>query len=320
MTGFSICSSIGANTGAIDCDPTRGLPVQIIAGSASFAPSDYATNATFEAAFQSKLKQATGSSDKLFPFPVIQGNTDKTTAAKMATLGYGLQLKLLRSKAGYEFDVLAGSSLEKKLIAFDGLIVPCFIMDDKSKIWGILDSDKNFKAAKYLVGVEPKGFEDGNSAKTTKISLSIIDSRDFVENAEFAGTSFNASDIVGLNDVLLYEAVASTTNVKSIGLKISTSNILSFLNVADTTEFQALLASSTLWTAKTGASFATALAITSVAYDATNKCWTVTFDSTAYNALATGAQIELALVDAPTLDAADVTGIEGTPLILTKAA
>lgn len=318
MQGFSICSTIGANTGAIDCDPSRGLPVQIVPGSAVFSPSDYATAASFEAAFLAKLKEPTGSSDKLFPFPVIQGNTDKTTAAKFATLGYGLQIKLLRSKAGYEFDVIAGSSLEKKLIAFDGLIIPCFILDDKSKMWGVLDSSKNFKGAKYLVGVEPKGFEDGNAAKTTKISLSIIDSRDFVENAEFAGTSFNASDIVGLNDVIPFEAVTSTTNIRKIGLKISTSNVLSYLNVANTVEYQTLLANAALWTAKTGANFATDLAITSVAYDSANKCWTVTLDTTAYAALASLAQIEIALVDSLALDTADVTGIEGSPLIISK--
>lgn len=317
MQGFSICSSIGANTGAIDCDPTRGLPVQIIAGSAIFAPSDYATAAGFETAFLNKLVQPLGSADKLFPFPVIQGNSDKTTAAKMGTLGYGLQIKLLRSKAGYEFDVLAGSALEKKLIAFDGLIVPLFILDDKSKMWGVLDSAKNFKGAKYLVGVEPKGFEDGTNTKTTKISISIIDSRDFIENAEFAGTSFNASDIVGLNDVTL-TAISNVSNVWKIGATIPTSNILSALNLAST--YTTELAVSSLWVAGTGANFATPLAITSVAYDATLKAWTITFDSTAYTALAVPSNIQLSLADSVTLNTADVTGIEGSPVILVKSA
>jgi hypothetical protein len=315
MQGFSICSSIGANTGAIDCDPTRGLPIQIIAGSASFSPSDYATAASFEAAFLAKLIEPAGSSDKLFPFPVIQANSDKTVAAKMATLGYGLQLKLLRSKAGYEFDVLAGSALEKKLIAFDGMVVPLFILDDKSKMWGVVDSSSNFKGAKYLVGVEPKGFEDGANAKTTKITISIVDTRDFVENAEFAGTSFNASDIVGLNDVTL-NVISNVTNVYQIGATIATANILSTLNVAAT--YSTALASSALWVAGTGTNFATSLAITSVAYNAAVKGWTITFDSTAYTALAAGTKIQLALVDTTALNTADVTGIEGSPLIITK--
>jgi hypothetical protein len=235
----------------------------------------------------------------------------------MGTLGYGLQIKLLRSKAGYEFDVLAGSALEKKLIAFDGLIVPLFILDDKSKMWGVLDSAKNFKGAKYLVGVEPKGFEDGTNTKTTKISISIIDSRDFIENAEFAGTSFNASDIVGLNDVTL-TAISNVSNVWKIGATIPTSNILSALNLAST--YTTELAVSSLWVAGTGTNFATPLAITSVAYDATLKAWTITFDSTAYTALAVPSNIQLSLADSVTLNTADVTGIEGSPVILVKSA
>lgn len=316
MNGFSICSSVGANTGAIDCDPTRGLPIQLVIGSAAFAPSDYASAAGFEAAFLQRLYEPAGSADKLFPLPIIQGNTDKTTAAKMATLGYGLQLKLLRSKAGYEFDVLAGSSLEKKLIAFDGLIVPLFILDDKSKMWGVLDSAKNFKGAKYLIGVEPKGFEDGNAAKTTKIMISIIDSRDFVENAEFAGTTFNASDIVGLNDVVL-TGISNVTNVWQIGITIPTSNVLATLNVAST--YTTALAVSTLWQAFTGATFATPLPITSVAYNSTLKAWTVTFDSTTYTALAASAPIEVSLVSSTALNAANITGIEGSPLVILKS-
>lgn len=316
MTTFSICATEGANTGGIDCDPVRGLPLQLIPGSASFTPTDYATNATLEAAFLDKIIQPAGSSDKLFPFPVIQANSPKTTAAKYATLGYGLEIKILRSKPGYEFEVLAGSALEKKLIKFDGLQIPLFIFDDKSRIWGVTDSQANFKGAKYLVGVEPKDFEDANAAKTTKITISIIDSRDFVENAKFADTSFNTSDIVGLNDVDLYEAVVSATNVRHIGVRIITSNINSFLNIGDT--YSTELANAALWTAKTGVGFATDIAITSVAWDATNKCWTVTIDSTAYTALASGDKIEIALVDTIALNTADVTGIEGSPLIITK--
>jgi hypothetical protein len=77
----------------------------------------------------------------------------------MQTLGYGTQIKLLRSKPGYEFDVLAGSSLEKKLIAFDGKQVPLFILDDQSNVWGVQDADGNFLWS-YLHG----GLSQGNLA------------------------------------------------------------------------------------------------------------------------------------------------------------
>ena len=315
-TGFSICSSVSANTGGVDCDVRKGLPVQIVLGSAFFTPTDYATNASFQTAFLGKLKKPSGSTDKLFPFPVIQGTTAKTTAAKFGTLGYGLQVKLLRSKAGYEFDVLAGSNLEKKLIKFDGQIVPLFIFDQNNNIWGTLDTALNFKGAKYLVSVEPKDFDDAQNAKTTKIEISIIDSRDFVENAEYAATSFSSTDIVGLNDVTLFQTAAAVANVYHIGGKIVTASLLSFINVHDT--YAAGLSVVGNWTAGTGVGFATPLPITSVADDVTNKGWTVTFDSTAFTALASGTPILLSLAPANTLDAAGVSGVEGVSLLITK--
>lgn len=316
MANFSICGLVGANTGAIDCDVTRGNPTQIIAGSASFAAADYADSDTLKAAFLTKIKQAKTASDKLFPFPVIQGVSDKTEAAKYGSLGYGLQVKLLRSKPGYEFDVLAGSSLEKQLVKFDGKVVPLFIFDDQSNIWGILDENDNFQGAEYLVGVEPRGFGDAQNPKTTKISISVVDSKDFTENSKFASVSFSTNDLQGLVDVELYETAAHASNVWKIGARIATDDLISTIDVHDS--YATELASSSLWEAFTGATYATSLALTSVANDTTNGGWTVTFDSTAYGLLSSGDKIKLRLKDPATLDAADVTGIESGFIILTK--
>jgi hypothetical protein len=58
--------------------------------------------------------------------------------------------------------------------------------------------------------------------------------------------------------------------------------------------------------------------MTSMAVNSGNKGWDITFDSTAYTALSTGAKIKINLADPTTLDAADVTGIEGVAVIATK--
>jgi hypothetical protein len=313
---ISLCSQTGANTGGIDCDVVRGIPQVIIAGSASFSSSDYVDSDTFEAAFTTKIKQATGTAAKLFPFPVIQGNTDKTEAPKYATLGYGTQIKLLRSKQGYEFDVLAGSSLEKKLIAFDGKQVPLFILDDQSNVWGVQDADGNFSGATYMVGVEPRPFGDSQNAKTTKITISIIDSRDFIEYAAFMNTSFAATDLKGLNDVNLVEPTAHASNVHYIKTYVPTTQLGSGLDI--TPDYGTALANASLWSAKTGAGYTTSLSITSVSYDSANDRLVFTFDSTAYTALSAGATIKLIPAAVPVLDAADVTGIEVAFKILTK--
>jgi hypothetical protein len=282
---ISICSQVGQNTGGIDCDVERGNPLALIPGSASFSPADYVDSTTLEIAVLSKINQSSGVADKLFPFPTIQGVTDRTEAARYGTLGYGLQVKLLRSKQGYEFDVLAGTSLESRLMAFDGKQVPFFILDDNTNfnLWGVRDSSQNFKGATYLVGVEPRGFGDAQNPKTTKITLSIVNPKDFTENAAVAPTSFAADDLKGLNDVILKEPAAHASNVYYIKAYVPSVIVGNGLDV--TSQFGALLANVSLWAAFTGATFATTLAITSVTYDATNKRLVFTFDSTAYGLL-----------------------------------
>ena len=312
---ISLCSTVGANTGQIDCDVTRGNPQSILVGSGSIAAADYATEALFKIAFAGKLKLAAGDSEKLFPFPIIQTTVDKSDPAKEATLGYGLKVKLLRSRAGYEFDVLAGSSLEKKLIKFDGKIIPLFIFDDQANVWGIKAANGNFAGAKYLVGVEPRGFGDAQNAKTTKITISIIDSRDFTENAYFYSTDFSVNDLTGLLDADITE-ISHSTNAYKLKVTVATSQIGVPVNLY--TQYQDLLASTSLWIAKTGATYGTSLALTTVVKDAVNAGWTVTFDNTAFGALASGAKIKVSLADPATLNAADVTDIESVALIITK--
>jgi hypothetical protein len=317
MANFSICGQVASNTGAIDCDIRRAVPQTIIVGSGTFTPSDYATPTAFKAAFIQRINQGNTASSKLFPFPVFQGNTDKTVAAKEATLGYGLTVKLLRSKPGYEFDVLAGSSLEKKLIKYDGQQVPLFVFDSTGNVWGIIDASGNFKGANYLISVEPAGFADGQNINTTKVGIALVDSRDFTENSKFASTTFSTSDLTGLVDATLFETTAHTTNVYKIGIKITTDALNSSIDVHGTSGYPAALASASLWVAKAVATGAT-IPITSVADDTVNSGWTVTLDNTTYGALATGAKISIGLADPSALSTAGVVGIESVPVIVTK--
>jgi hypothetical protein len=311
----SLCGIVGANTGPVLCDIVRGNPVNIMFGSSIFTPSNQASNATLKTALLDRLKRASGDSEKLFPLPVIVGTADKTTAAKYGTYGYGLQSKLLRSLPSYEFDVLAGTQLEKNLIAFDGQTVPVFIFDDKKYIAGKLDASLNWIGTPVLVGVEPRPYGDASNPKSTKVTISFIDGADFTENSAFFQSTFSTSDLVGLKDVYMSEPSAHVSNVYKIQMKIKTAIINGDLNIYD--EYAALIAALT-FTAGTGTNFAVSMPVTSVAIDATNKALTVTLDSTAFSALASAAQIKLTPPTPAVLAAAGVTGIEIAPVILTK--
>lgn len=314
---WSLCGSVGANTGAVKCDRRRGIPKKITIGSKTFDSDDYASASTFDAAYLAALKLATGDADKLYPFPEITGVTDSTEANKESTLGaFGPKITLIEGRPAYVFDVIAGTALEKELRKFNNQQVPVFIHDDASAIWGMLTSAGVFQGTDVLVHTTPHKFGDGQNGQTTKVSLSFINSGDLYDSAAFIETSLSLSDFVGLLDVTLAEYAAHASNVYKIKGYVKTASPGTTLNLYD--QFSTELANTALWTAFTGASFTTALAMTSMAINSGNKGWDITFDSTAHTALSTGAKIKINLADPTTLDAADVTGIEGVAVIATK--
>lgn len=314
---FSLCGNVGANTGVIKCDRRRGIPKKVIVGSKEFAPGDYASQSTFDGEFLAAFSLATGDPDKLYPFPEITGVTDKADANKESTLGaFGPKVVLIEGKPAYEFDVIAGTTLEKQLRKFNGQQVPVFIVDDANVIWGKLDSNGNFLATDVLIFTTPHKFGDGANGQTTKVSISFVSAGDVYDSGAFIETNLSMADMAGLLDVTLAEYAAHAVNVHKIKGYIPTSSPGTSLNLYD--NYADELASAALWTAFTGATFITALAITSVAKNTANKGWDITFDSTAYTALSTGAKILIGLADPATLVAADVTGVEGIPVIAVK--
>lgn len=302
---YSLCGTVGANTGAISCDVRRGRPVGLIIGAAVFALADYATQATFQTAFRARIQRATGVSDKLYPFPEIQGNTDQTAADKTGTLGYGLTQVLLQGKPGYLFTLIAGSTQEKALRKFNTKTVPVFIFDDGGNIWGKVDNLGNFSGTDVLISVKGKGFDDASNPKTTDITIGFVNASDFYDTAAFAATNFGIGDIQGLVDVTGFEVSAHTSNVFHVRLAVPTAQLGTTLNPYD--QFADALAVASNWKS-TGAG--ATLAITSVAKNTGTKSWDITTDMTAYTALAAAAVVTFQLTDPATLATAGVTGTE----------
>lgn len=320
MSQFSICGGVGANTGGVACDKRRGIPEVLTLGSKAFAPEDYADAATFQAAFLAAINLATGDPDKLYPFPLIQNITDNTEENTVGTTGKGFRMILKEGKPAYTFGVLAGSTQEKNMRKFNNQIVPVFIFDNARDIDGMLDADNNFVGHQALIFCDGKPFSDGNTVDNeyTNVEVSFLSAEDFFDKFAFIKTTFSAAALEGLIDGTLYEAAASADEVYKIGMKVVTPELGKTYSMY--TRHADGLADEALWVAKTGTNFGTTLAITSVAKDDTNGCWTVTFDETAYAALTGGAKIQLSLVSPTALLAAGVRGVEGVPVILTKAA
>lgn len=315
---FSLCGSIDTNTGAINCDVRKAVAKNLIIGGYSFSSSDYTDSTTFQSAYSAAVKLAKGSSNKLFPFPEIQGITNNQEANAEGTLGLGLKFILREGKPAYAFDIVVGTALERKLRKFNKQTVPVFIGDDANNVWGRKDANGNFIGYQALIFVSGKPWSDGSSVDTerSQVIVSFLSATDVFDNSFYMPIDFDINSITGLLDVEFREPAAHVSNAHKVIAEIESGKLTGKLNVYDTyaDEFE----TEALWTAYTGANFTTALTITTAAKDATNKGWTITFDSTAYTALSSGAKIKLNFAAPSVLDAADVTGIEGNAIILTK--
>lgn len=315
---FSLCGSIDTNVGAINCDVRKAVAKNLIVGGASFTSSNYADSDSFKTAYSTAVKLAKGSSGKLFPFPEIQGITNNQEANVQGALGLGLQFILREGKPAYAFDIVTGTALERKLRKFNRQTVPVFIVDDANNVWGRKDANDNFIGFQAMIFVTGKPWSDGASVETerSQVMVNFLSAADVFDNSYVMPVDFDVNSITGLLDVSFREPSAHVSNAHKLVAEIETGKLTGKLKVYDTyaDEFE----DEALWTAGTGANYGTPLVMTTVAKDAAIGGWTITYDSTAYTALSAGAKIKQNFAAPSVLDAADVTGIEGNAIILTK--
>lgn len=317
MPVLSLCSTVGVNTGGIDCDKKRGNPVKFFVGTGEFDSTDYAGADAFFTQLMAYVNMATGSTDKLFPFPEIQGTTPNTEANTTGALGYGLTFTLREGRPVYTFQILCGQTQYQRLRRFNKTTLPVLMLDDQSLVWGYKKTTGNFRGEYAQIFVSGNGFEDGNAAelKVATVEIAYVSAADFHDKSAYMEVEFAPSDVEGLVDAPLASvgAVSGTTKFES---KIPTAKLGVTVNLYD--KYKTQLAVAGAWTAKTGATFGTTLTITGVVANDSDKTWSVTFDATAYGALASAAQIKVNLADPGTLDGLNAPGIEGTAVIIVK--
>lgn len=323
---INLCSVVGSNTGAVDCGEKRRIPQQFVVGGKEFTASEYADADTFQDAMVAAFKLNTGDASKLYPFPPIAKVAPGSEGNTTGSLPFGVTRRLRKGRPTYTYSVEISQEQFTKLLAFDGKTLPVFTWDDVSNMWGYranaAANTKNtnvFKGERAYITIEGNGFEDGENVETgvATITVSYVSVSDFEKRGSYISLpELSSSDMVGLKDVVLYEPSVNVSNVYKVKMIIPQPKIDGGdRDIYD--EYGALIAAET-FTAFTGATFSTPLTITSIAVDSTNKALTVTFDSTAYTALASGAKIKLVPPTAAVLDAADVPGIEIGYIILTK--
>jgi hypothetical protein len=322
---LDFCSTGVGNTGGLKCDKKRGVPKKIVIGSKAFSSSEYADGPTLKTAILAALNLSNGDSNKLFPFPEILEIAVTTEGNTTGSLALGPIRRLRKGRPGYTFSCEIGHYQFQQLLAWDNTIVPVFTFDDKNSWWGYraaaaanTPNTNPLKGEMALLTIQGNGFEDGANAATgvCTFDLSFQSVDDFEKRSAYQTiTDLSTGDLEGLKDVMLSEPQAHASNVYKLKMTIPVPKVGGDLNIYD--DYGSAIAALT-HTAGSGTNYATSLPITSIAVDATLKCLTVTYDSTAFGLLGSGAKFKHTPPNVATLVAASVTGIEIGTIILTK--
>ena len=315
---LSLCSASVANTHELSCDKSRGILKKLFIFNGSIGSADYADETTLFNKLVTNSKLSKSDANKIFVLNEAQDIADSSEANKEGSLGLGFKSVLLEGKPAYTVKMFAGGDLLKRLRSYNNQTVRILEWDANSTLWGT-------KSGTNFIGFQAKLFFTGNKLATGQnveegvvtFTISVLSNSEYLDNPYWANLAGNnIEDIKPLIDVPL-GFVSAATNAYKIDMKIKGSNLISDYNIYD--DYGAAIAAmSADFSAGTGANYGTNLSITSIAADATNKCLTVTFDSTAFTALASGTKIKLTPPTPAQLDAADVTNIELLDIILTK--
>ena len=317
---YSLCGTSVDNLGQQECDKAKGVLSRVAIDNGVVAEANYATSALFHAALVGKAKLAKSATEKLFILPEVQELTDSSEANKEGSLNLGFKTVLLEGRPSYKFKFFGGADLLDRCKTFDNQTVRIREFDANGVWWGtkVGTNSKGYQAKLFFTGgklATGQGVEEG----VIECTVSILSVSEYLRNSTWMETTSSEAidDIVALLDVNL-AYVSHVSNVLKYSMKIPGSNLSGAYSIGSTSgaAIAALVAS---FSALSGAGTpATALAITSMAYDATNDLLAVTYDATAYGTAA--GNIKLIPPTPTQLDAGDVTETELLTVTHTKPA
>lgn len=314
---FTLCASVNApNTAGVNCDKSMKKLKYLIKTDKEFSSSDYATTAAFIAAVRAAGLLARNDANKLFTFPLILDLQDNSTQNTTGSLGDGAVEVLQEGAPGFTGGFKAtGVQVQNLRTLANGGAARYLAIDEDNVCWGYRTAAGKFIGLKLDIFVNSDRFRAQGAVKQQTMSISASDPNEFAQSRYIAlPSTFVATDYGTLLDVQLYSKVAPSSNVFKVDGLVNTGEVKNSQSAY--TNFGAALVAA-CWYAKNVATGA-AIAITSVAVDAVNLCYTVTLDATAWGALASLAVVEIGW-NAPTvLDANNVTGVEGLSYTVIK--
>ena len=312
----SFCgSNTRTNVAKFACDRARLFPNKLTIGGKEFTEEECADEETYKAAKIAATKLDTGNADKLYVINTLLDPNETTEQNRNGAVGEGVPQVLVEGRPAFTYRVEIGQDLFKRLRKFNKQIVPITTYDDGGMDWGAKLSNGKFGGCLAYFFISGNTQQTASTPVSALITVSYLSAKQYNDEAFYVPVELGENEPEGLLDGEFRE-ISNVSNVYKIAFDAPTAQFGKRINLAEKYNAEIVVG---LLNARTGATYATTLALTSASYDSALKLLTVTFDSTAFGALASLAKIKLYFDPVADLEAAGIENIEGVPVIITKA-
>jgi hypothetical protein len=275
----------------------------------SFSGSDIASAAAFIAAVKTKTTAARGG--RVYPIFDINNFEDSTGDPSTGGIGNLTTATIITNDAvpAFRFGYAGTEARHKRIAAMISSSVDVLFVDEGFTVFGTDDGNSGIKGYSVLQAyVYTSKFIVSDAVNQYSFRLTLGSIAEYRDSSLYVSTNSGIVGAKGLIDVQLVNK-SNVSNVYKIDAIADGGTNLASLYGADIAGL-----TWTITNQQTGA----AIVVTSVAYDSTLVCFTVTVDSTAYTALGTGDKFQVNGPTAAALAGASVKPFEMIPCIITK--
>jgi hypothetical protein len=312
---LNLITTLGNNTGKTSGDVRMGrIKALLLTKGFEFTNAQLADSDSLKAAIVDAMQLSRTHVNKLFLFTGFREAEDNTGDDNVGTLGDGYEETLNEALAKYIMRHTHGVAQAQAFVAFNGWTDGVYVIDDNNILWYRGKSGAAGGGTYFQVGSlksQYPRFGSTGAIVTGSVRLVFGSTDDFKRGLGATKITFSLKDLENENmvDVELYEAAAATGDA----YKIAARTLYAGTDIYDS--FDDLLAVTGAWKI-TKVSDGSSVAVSSVAKDNTNKCWTVTSAA----GPTSGDKLKIELVDPAALAAltAPVTGIESVYVKVTK--
>jgi hypothetical protein len=306
-----------ANVGQVLGDLSKGVIKNIVIFGDKLDSAATADAAAIQTALVAASLKAKTDSGKIYWLPEVQNFEDRSEQNSTGALNLGPTVMLKEGKPGYEIKVDGNSEFAKQMRKWNNKTVGILEYDSNQKLWGRASgTDFYGYTAKIYVNAMRVASGQAPEEGIVTVTISFLSSTEYGDQAVALDLSEVDTSLIKTQVDGEFAVEAHSSNVWTLSWGVDLASMGQKYDLLDKYATE-IGTNAALFEAKTGApGYGTALTITSVAI--TNGNLVVTFDSTAYTALAASTKIKFNAKAPVTLEAADIFDVEGVPIILTK--